>query len=951
MAEAFKMGDAFVEVGLRPPTKTDEEKVRTQTETGLGKNPPKIPVKLRDPVDAAFRARLNSELQAAAKHLAGLPITPDFERFRRDTATQIRAITKTLEADIPLDVANAAEWRAKVAAEAAAVSKSVQAHIPVEVEVDKKSQTFTRRNLIKWAAGVAAVVGPAGVIGGALAGTAAVFGAMDVAAASTDATVGDAFDHLTQHVRDDIIKFSEPMTPALVGIAHQAENTFSLVEGSISKAMATAVPEVQDLADGVLKMSRTALPGFTTALQRSGPVVRELDDDLGRLGHSVSGFLIGLSSGVGGAATGLHALFSDVDAILPPLGRFVGSLAEVTGTVVADFVPAFEVAGTVLDGVSVVLDHTESVLGPVTAAVLAGAVAWKTWSGIKSIASTVTDTVGKIVDGVDGLRKAALATEAAEEGVATATSIMSVAAGGVIVLLAGLAVALVEAKRKEKDFGDQAKTLASDLLTGGRSAAEAAKKVGELGEALSLQGKAGDHALTAIDRVSSSTENMFGTQIKATDRLNVLSDALGINARSAKDVTKAITQTKTALDDQLDSMHATPLAVESINTSFDAYVAAAKRHGGASDQAKTALDILKGQIDKANTASQNLDSGLGDTTNWDIATSAADALDTSLLGIVTSSAAVTLGLQRQQVVQDGFAADIALRQAIDATAQAQKNYAKTLKDNGPNSQAAKQASDQLLASMQGQAEAAQNAAEANYTGTDAEGKAAAGAAAYRQTLVNLAAHASGPLKDALLGTIRRLDDAAKPRVTDLYADITNAEQGIAKAQKGYDSLPKAKKAKIDADIVALQHKIAVANHAIQSMHSKTIGIDVNIITHGNQIIVGLLGKGPHALAAGGVVKPIHGGQVVRVAEAGVPEAVIPLDRRGEKFLRRSLGPLLQPAATQAPAVAPKAGVPGQTVSIANVTVQVQADSLRKVADVVKLFEGLGQAARAGGVFA
>ncbi|HEY9474672.1 MAG TPA: hypothetical protein VIS06_12580, partial [Mycobacteriales bacterium] len=116
MAEGFKLGEAFVEVGLRKPTPADEEKVRKDTETDLGKNPPKIPTTstpptpsdqdktrrksqddydkkppvkipttLRDPVDAAFRARLNSELQAAAKTLAGIPINPDTEQFRKDT--------------------------------------------------------------------------------------------------------------------------------------------------------------------------------------------------------------------------------------------------------------------------------------------------------------------------------------------------------------------------------------------------------------------------------------------------------------------------------------------------------------------------------------------------------------------------------------------------------------------------------------------------------------------------------------------------------------------------------------------------------------------------------------------------------------------------------------------------------------------------------------------------
>jgi hypothetical protein len=978
MAEGFKLGEAFVEVGLRKPTPADEEKVRKDTETDLGKNPPKIPTTsapptssdqdktrrksqddydkkppvkipttLRDPVDAAFRARLNSELQAAAKTLAGIPINPDTEQFRKDTAAKVAAITKTLSADIPLDVADAAKWRAKVTAEVNAVSESVQARIPVVV--DEHTQQQSTASLRAWAIGAAAIVGPTGAVGGALLGTTALLGGLGAAAVKGDEQVTAAFGHLRDTVVADTKALAAPLVPVLGQVAKQTETTFRGMEDDIGRAFDEVAPQVADLSSGVLDLARNALPGLTGALHASSPVVSVLSEDLGGLGKSVSGFLTGLSSGSGGAAQGIHALLSDVDAILPPLGRFLGAAANLTGEIVSNFTPAFRAAGDILDGVTTVLDHTDGALAPLATSVIGVYTAWKSWSGIVKIADTIEGTVTSVTGGVKGLKAGSELAEKAIGGVTAATSTMSLATGGVILLLSGLALAYSKVRREEKSFADQAKDVASGLVAGGREADTAARKVARLGDALRLESQL--DAQRAEDTTRFLALQSDATQ-KTSEHLGDLSSSLGINAKSQEQVTKAIGETRTALNDQLESLHATPRATQLINESFDAYVDAAKRHGSGSDQARTALDILNGQIDKVTTSTSNLDSTMGDTSGIDETTSAADALDQSLRNVVLASSSLSLQLQRQQTVEDAFAADISLRQAIDGTRQAQQNLNDTVKRYGPHSAEAKQATDGLLASMEGQARAAQNAAQANYTGTDATEKAKVGAKAYRDTLAELAKHADGPLKEALLGTIGRLDEAAKPRVTDLEADITDAEEGIAKAKAQLATVPASKQAKIKADIADLQHKAQVARSEIASITSKTIGLHVNVIVHGpKSITIGsvVTGLGITANATGSIALPRTGGQIVQVAEAGSPEGIIPLNDQGARFLASAVGPAIrQYLADRVPST--PAGVGVQPVQ-QTVYVQVNANQLSDMQRVVGLFGQLQQVARAGGVFA
>lgn len=889
MAEDFRIGAAFVELYLKDPTEADEARARKAIETRLTKTPPRVAIKLA----ATTAESVSAWRKDTAKKLA---------EDRPEVAVQVTG-PSTVDAR-------------KVRSEIADKVSEPPVTLPVKVTADRKSRTLTRGNLIKFAAETAAIVGPAGVIGGAVVGTAGLFGTLGIAAVHADTRVTTAFGHLKSTVVADTKALAAPIVPALTGVAHQTESTFQGMERDIGHSFAVVAPQITSLTGGVLDLAREALPGLTGALSASRPVVSTLSHDLGGLGHAVGGFLDGLSTGAPGAAEGIHAILTDVDSILPPLGQFIGSAGELTGIVLHDLTPAIKAGTTVLSGAATIIDHTSSVLGPLGAAALTTYAAFKLWKGITGI----TARAGAGIAGVTGvLRKEAVsATEATVANTGYSRSIKGIAGtaegtAGKVGLLAG----------RLGKLGSAAGAIGVGVAVGLPALSALADKLDHTDEDTARFTKsllAGGDAARGI--IPDFTKAAKVAQLFGDD--NTFAD-------------KEIRKVKDGIDAQLKSLGANKESVDAVNAAYGRFVQVAGNTKSSRKDIEDALAGVGSAMDDADGDTQRLNDQLRQ-------------LHDHLRDVASSSQAAAGELSRQQTVADGFASDISLRQAVDATTQSQRNYAQAVKDSGAGSADAKQAADELLSSMQAQAQAASQAAQANYTGTDAAGKAAAGAAAYRDTLVALSQHASGPLKDALLGTIKRLDDAAKPRVTDLKADISNAEAGIKTAEDKLKTIPKSKQAKILADISDLEAKAAKARAELKSIQSKTVRIGANLVVTGpSSIQIGSVVTGIKAFAEGGVIPPVKGGQVIKVAEAGVPEVVIPLNRQGERFVRQSFGvPTPRGATATASTVAGAAPAPVQHIHIGSVVLNVSPAELKDAAALVAMLKSLPQVARAGG---
>lgn len=102
-----------------------------------------VPAELED----GFVAKMRRDLKAATASLeAGIPLTADGERLRRETRLQVAALQAQVEAmavDVPVDVESAASQRAELAAGIAALQAQARAN-PVEIPVTVDSAVGER---------------------------------------------------------------------------------------------------------------------------------------------------------------------------------------------------------------------------------------------------------------------------------------------------------------------------------------------------------------------------------------------------------------------------------------------------------------------------------------------------------------------------------------------------------------------------------------------------------------------------------------------------------------------------------------------------------------------------------------------------------------------------------------------------------------------------------------
>lgn len=116
------------------------ERYRKETEAAP---PVKLPAEVENPLDARFRAQLQTEIRKLTGQLAlDIPATVDGELLRVELGAQIAEIEKTLRLQVPTDPGQAAVLRQKVRAQIAAVEASLPklkvdaepVTIPAEVE-------------------------------------------------------------------------------------------------------------------------------------------------------------------------------------------------------------------------------------------------------------------------------------------------------------------------------------------------------------------------------------------------------------------------------------------------------------------------------------------------------------------------------------------------------------------------------------------------------------------------------------------------------------------------------------------------------------------------------------------------------------------------------------------------------------------------------------------------
>lgn len=385
--------------------------------------------------------------------------------------------------------------------------KDVTANVNVKTDESHKAlDSFTTRYQLM-AAGIAAA-SPA--IGAAIvAGVGAGFIGVAAIAQSSNAQVQEAYKGLWRDVVATTQNATDQLVPTFVAAANQMDAAVQQMAPQLEKAFAAAGPGITALTRGVTDAATNAMPGLTTAMQNSLPVMEgaaavmsdfgeaagqgmaELSQHSEQLGVSLQSFGSIVSSVLG---TVIDLVGDIADAWAENAGSINGSVAGIADTVsglaqgvLPAFTAALGAAAAIVEGITDVLGPLAPVLGFVGAAALATWAAFKLAGlatvGVRALALGVVNLganmevaaakSGAMVAGLRGVSVAAstTATTVTAAGRATATAAvtmgaaMSAVAGPLgIILVAGAALYGLFASSQD-DAAESAQALAAGVDT------------------------------------------------------------------------------------------------------------------------------------------------------------------------------------------------------------------------------------------------------------------------------------------------------------------------------------------------------------------------------------------------------------------------------------------------------------------------------------------------------
>lgn len=386
--DGFKMAGAYVELTVKDDTQAGVDEAKGKIEAGAPAEiptvivPPKddplrdwkpdpveVPVEATNPIDAAWLARLNASVKATAADAVNIPATPDTEEYRAELRAALDELAGVTRQDIPVELADADAYKARVMELAESVSAEVQARLHVgldqesmdkvaaQIEADAKAiSTAAQVNLkvnedaSSGSAGGAGGVGYAGAIAGAavlgagalgglaLAGVPAIFTAIGVEAEKSSPEVQQAFGGMEAAGKQALELGFAPFIPTFASIANEAKSTLTGLEPSFEQASASAAPLLQTVSTGLLSAVKDGVEGSAGEMQRLGPIATAIGDDFTKGEQGVAGFFKSLD--VQDAAQGLEVLGTDVEDVLPAIGSLVTTVSPLSNALLGFLGPA-----------------------------------------------------------------------------------------------------------------------------------------------------------------------------------------------------------------------------------------------------------------------------------------------------------------------------------------------------------------------------------------------------------------------------------------------------------------------------------------------------------------------------------------------------------------------------------------------------------------------------------
>lgn len=119
-------------------TATDPITTRWKEQVDQGtKTPREVPVTATDPINAAWRAKVQESIRAISADAIKIPMTPETAKYREELELAVGELSSAVHQKIPVDMDQADQFRIHVRELAKELSAEVKVHIPVEVDQQK----------------------------------------------------------------------------------------------------------------------------------------------------------------------------------------------------------------------------------------------------------------------------------------------------------------------------------------------------------------------------------------------------------------------------------------------------------------------------------------------------------------------------------------------------------------------------------------------------------------------------------------------------------------------------------------------------------------------------------------------------------------------------------------------------------------------------------------------
>ncbi len=634
----FRLAGAYVELNIQDKTPADEERIKERIK---GQPPVQLPVKAQDPIDDAWRAKVQASIKSISADAIKIPMSPDTAKYREELQLAVGELSSAVKQKIPVDIDQADQFKLHVEELAKQVQEEVKAKIPVEVDDESAKTSGDKAGKdAADAANKSATTGfkamPALIASGLLVGAPLIGGALVAGVgiglaglagvvASRNQQVKDSFHQLTDDLSNTADSWSTELGDPVSHAIGLVRGDFDKLAPQIHTALHNVTPEFSTLTGAVTDFADNAVPGMVKSTSNIGPVFDGVRSAAGSLGSSVGSLFTTVSQHSDSIGVSIASVGRVVQTVVNTAGPLIGKLSDeyaqhagqiegaftaVGHTVTGLASGAFPVLGNAIGNDLQVVTSFLNVLGPADQILgTFGGAALSAYTNVR-ILSTLQGPLQSFGDKVmmvgESGTKLGDFTAKVGSGLDKLGSSLPLVGIGFTVL--GLVIDAVN--QHEKDLIASGDQLAASLAKGGAAATSAENQMRQLTTQVhDAQSKVYDltqkqHDLDAAQtKVTTSGGKYADSTSKLTVSINQNQHAITLAQQTVDDNNKVINEAVSKYNELTAAAGALPSTVDEITGKVHLYADSAKLASSNSAGLKSDLDVLQSA---ASTADQKI---------------------------------------------------------------------------------------------------------------------------------------------------------------------------------------------------------------------------------------------------------------------------------------------------------------------------------------------------------